>query len=206
MGRAVLRSAKKAVDNEQDWLADIIEEMRDGARTWRDFSNGNTDVTFVTFNFDSTIETRLRAAIKAIYQVTDEQANQTVEMRGIAHIHGTLPPLKRTVTPGWIAEAGDAINVTMDRINMDVLRFVRAKIQESQVLCFLGFSFHKENLKRLYVDSMNPPHEQEVYGSAYGLRDGERQRIANRFGNKISLARENQDCRDTLMSFQVFRD
>lgn len=56
LGQTIATRRQRPVN---DWLEYIVERMRSGAATWQAFAEGNSQVRFVTFNFDSVIEDRL---------------------------------------------------------------------------------------------------------------------------------------------------
>jgi hypothetical protein len=65
------------VPEEDDWLGEIIDQMSDRANCRRDFDAGNSEVRFITFNFDSIIEDRLNRACDSY---TKGQAIETAAM------------------------------------------------------------------------------------------------------------------------------
>jgi hypothetical protein len=196
-----------------DWLSYIIEEMRQGARTFPDFAKGNAGVRFVTFNFDSVIEDRLTNAAKAIYKVSDDEASNIVP---IIHVHGRLPALPaghigktafgdlddRWVK--WTRQAAEGINVVLDAIDEQTFTAARSAVRDAAVLCFLGFAYYRDNLLRLEIP--NCLRDQEVFGSAFNLMAGEQARVKDRFGGRIHLGQSHQKCLEILRAFKVFRD
>ena len=68
MGEAVTAARKHPVQDDEDWLAYLIERMLRGAPTAQRFVEGNSGVGFVTFNFDTVIEDRLRKELQAVYR------------------------------------------------------------------------------------------------------------------------------------------
>lgn len=222
MGRAIAQSFRhNQIDRNQDWLRYVIDRMRQGAPKWADFAKGNAQVKFVTFNFDRVVEGRLLKDLKAIYPDVEDQAiGETIK---IVHVHGVLPPLPTTpLRPHpmsgysadwihWVAEASAAVRVVHDDIEQDTLRLAQQTIGGASVLCFLGFAYAQENLKRLGIPQVFQTIEwasrgRNIYGSAYGLRTGERQIVRNRCKNAINLGDINHTCIDVLRDFPVCQD
>lgn len=82
-------------------------------------------------------------------------------------------------------------------------------VASARILCFLGFSYHFENLKRFNMRgrlndfNANPF---EVYGSCFGLRKEERDRVEAYFGGRIRLASPDKGACATLQDFYILRD
>ena len=75
------------------------------------------------------------------------------------------------------------------------------------VICFLGFGYLEENLKRLRLDRRKP--DALVWGSAYGVGDGERAPILDFVGQHqgkrpIALGNPGQDVLEFLRQHPVF--
>lgn len=196
-----------------DWLGYIFERMREDAATWEQFQRGNADVRFVTFNFDTTIEDHFRAKLQAIYQGTAIPKDAV----SVVHVHGALPtpPAQylnvaiRGGVPGewltWVPMAADQIRVVLDQIDDDVLAEVRDAIIRARVICFLGFGYARENLKKLGIPDAVVNTRPAIFGSAFDLRPGEQARVMGMIGQELKLGPEDVKCLDTLRLFHVFR-
>ena len=206
---------------DHDWLGYIIDRMRRGAPTSRDFANGNSGVKFITFNFDTLVEQRLEHAIRAIYRgESPSQLTAAVDsVCRVIHLHGRLPPLPSVPLfvdfiqgydrswGEWLPKAAEEIRVVHDDIDADTVRAAREVVAASKVLCFLGFAYDPTNLHRLNLPGVFAlTHHIEIYGSACGLRPGEQARVRGKLMNQIELGGEQQDCRAVLRHFHVFRD
>jgi hypothetical protein len=201
-----------------DWLAYVIEQMRAGAPTWQDFVAGNAGVRFVTFNFDSVIENALARAIRSIYQydVTDDDVKTAMATFPVLHVHGRLPelpdsPLKPDPLSGfssdwrlWLPAAASQLHVVLDATDAAIVAAARVAVDQATVLCFLGFAYARENLDRIMPEQFSMPLP-DIYGSAFGLRAGQRDWVRGRIAN-IKLAGQESNCLDVLKDCYVFRD
>ena len=209
-----------------DWLGYIINKMQSGAPNCDTFVNGNTEVRFVTFNFDSIIEDRLEKAIRNLYRGTSEKSlAEAIEAmhRQIIHVHGRLtPPPTRHLTFDvfdyphewihWLQSAPSEIRVVMDDIEPEILAAVQQAVRRSDVLCFLGFAYAEDNLKKL--DLPNSRHRRvdgrqdfrHIFGTAFGMRPGETASVQNILGGERAvLGGEKEHCIDFLRNHHIIR-
>lgn len=211
-----------SLPEEIDWLGYLFERMRKGARTPADFARGNASMRFVTFNFDSIIESRLQKDIVRVYRGVEngEVSDAVRAICRVTHVHGRLPDLPNeplavhhsqpyhVAWNKWIEQAEAEIRVVLDDIDETTLTEARIAVLNCDVLCFLGFAYDGENLKRLAIPSgFRRDKARTIVGSAYGLSDGEQAWVRSRFGSDgIQLGHRAQDCRTVLREIPVFFD
>jgi hypothetical protein len=225
MAESVIGARKDAHKPEDDWLGYVIEQMSGGAPTCLDFASLNKEVRFVTFNFDTVIEERLERDMRAIYRDSDaRQLGTAIDSFKVVHVHGALPEIPTApmaIDPmharadaqnwqKWINEASSCIHVVLDEIDKDLLKDANQSLLRASVICFLGFAYARENLERLDMRSVLTPKaersEPVVFGSAYGLEDGERQTVRGRLLDKITLGGKDQNSLAVLRGLYIFRD
>ena len=152
-----------------DWLGYIIKKMCSRAPDYEVFIGGNTEVRFVTFNFDSIIEDRLKKAIFNLYSGTPERQLEKAAdaiCRQIIHVHGKLPPppsqplpqvfepttMDSSIWEEWLTYVSSVlskIRIVTDEIDPDTLTATQQAVSRSKILCFLGFAYADENLEKL---------------------------------------------------------
>ena len=219
-------SPDSLVTEQSDWLGYIIDKMKTGARDCQAFVQGNEEVRFVTFNFDSIIEDRLEKAIRNLYRGNAEkQLRSAVEAihRQIIHVHGQLPPPPGPLLPrrafvdwdewiSWLSSAPSQICVVQDQIENNTLLATQRAVRRSKILCFLGFAYASDNLTRLDLpNAIDHGVEGEfiirpVFGTAFGLRPGEKAWVMNKLANRPELGDESEGCFDFLRNHHIFRD
>ena len=92
----------------------------------------------------------------------------------------------------------------MEDIDAALLNRVQETIAVSDVICFLGFSYDKDNLTKLAVPGkLNTG---AIYGSAYGLSPAARAQSQARFPKTIQLGNADAKCLDLLTTEHVIRD
>ena len=204
-----------------DWLGYIIRKMQTGAPDCDAFARVNAEVRFVTFNFDSIIEDRFEKAIRNLYRgAAEPQLEETVSaIHGqIIHVHGQLPLLPNSQFQLssewiiWLPSALSQIRVVLDEIEPNTLVATQRAVKRSEILCFLGFAYAKDNLTRLGLPEAIDRGvngnlvDRDIFGTAFGMRPGETDAVKNRFANHVKLGDEPQRCFDVLRSHYIFRD
>jgi len=170
-------------------------------------------VTFVTFNFDTIIEDRFRRSVESTYL---QDAN---DFPPVVHVHGKLLPVPvAKIGDGnsgfdsswidWTLKVAANINVVFDEIDQSTLQAARRAVSEAAIVCFLGFGYDPENLKRLGFPAVLE-NTCEWFGTAFGYEEGERSQLKQRFGrmkDNLQLGGKEENCVDVLRRFRIFRD
>ena len=137
----------------------------------------------------------------------------------IVHVHGRLPELPSepfnidrpgTVYPNktaidWTKSAAAAINVVLEMIDDQTQEATREATRHAYVMCFLGFAYDPENLRRLQLKKPLSERACQKFGSAFGLMAGEQMSVQRRIPD-IVLGSHTQSCRDVLRGFDIFSD
>ena len=204
-----------------DWLGYIIGKMQAGAPDCEAFAQGNDEVRFVTFNFDSIIEDRFEKAIRNLYRGAPEaHLQETISAihRQIIHVHGQLPPLPDSQLQlsfqwnDWLSSAPSQIRVVLDQIEDNTLVATQRAVKRSEVLCFLGFAYARDNLTRLDLPEAielgvdGEPVDRNIFGTAFGMGPGETASVKNRLANRVDLGDESERCFFFLHNHYIFRD
>ena len=207
-----------------DWLGYIINRMQSGAPDCEAFVQGNTEVRFVTFNFDSVIEDRLEKAIRNLYSGTSEKrlAKAVETLHGkIIHVHGRLPrppnqPLPRhdfsdwSEWIQWLQSATPMIRVVVDQIEDDTLKATHDAVKRSKILCFLGFAYASDNLKKLglpeafHAGADGEWVNRNIFGTAYRMGKGEIASVMDKLVG-AELGDGTERCLGFLRDHHIFR-
>ncbi|NOT25281.1 MAG: hypothetical protein HOP16_04175 [Acidobacteria bacterium] len=227
LGDVIARTRGANRPEKGDWLGWLLARMRQGTSSLAQFLDGNKQVRFVTFNFDSRIEERLAQELRAMYpDAPPADFERARHQFAVVHVHGRLPdpPTVRLtvdsvwngVSPDWInwlSQAASEVKVVHDDIDQSIVEQARQAVRQAYDLCFLGFGYGPENVQRLDIagavndTSKNP----RVFGSAYGVTAGDlllaKSRLTgNRASDRITLGRRDGDCLSLLEDFYVCRD
>ena len=209
-----------------DWLGYLIDRMHSGASNCEAFREGNAEVRFVTFNFDSIVEDRLEKALRNLYRGAAEarlQAAVKAVQSQIIHVHGQLAPPPRSPLQldrfgdsnewiDWLLSALSEIRVVLDQIEHDTLLAAQRAVRRSEILCFLGFAYASENLNRLDLPNAiargldDETIFRHIFGTAFGMRQGEAAWVTDRLTNRAVLGGESESCFDFLRNHHIFRN
>jgi len=225
LGRDI-KKHKPTNPSDDDWIRELVQSISAGVPLATEFADiARKELRFVTFNFDSIIEERTAERIKATFgsQVDTQLAIESIR---VDHVHGTIKtPPDETMYIGnsryqngytdsgisgawidWTKDAAERIHLTQDEIDPNLLAEIHGLIEQSEVVCFLGFRYERENLDKLGLVPAFRKGGQLQFGSACGLSEGERTRVLNMSGQTIHLAVPTHQCLATLRQFPVIRD
>jgi hypothetical protein len=160
------------------------------------------NVSFLTFNYDRSLEYYLITAIRNSYDKTFSEAKAKVDKLRILHLHGDLGPMTdrealrwragRKVRSAEIAAAANGIEIMHSAI-ADRFAVGRHNIFKAEVVCFLGFGYHPTNVERL-LDSISQPDTNAV-GTGAGMGLAERygaERLVRKWLPSFTIDQQNQ--------------
>ena len=176
-----------------NWMLYLYGRM--GSESFDDFS-GN-DVSFVTFNYDRSLEHFLCTSLANSYGRSIEDSAKEIKQIPIIHLHGRLGYLP------WENENGRAYgDKTIDQRIVDLcvreMRVVHEDITDRDAdfaeakrllkgakrVYLMGFGFGSKNVERIDLPSLAP---EIFYGTAYGLTDAETASSRKLCGGRVSL-------------------
>lgn len=183
----VIFRTQHAADDARDWIECLVDVMALGTNSLADFGARNTGVQFVTFNFDTLIEDRIRGLLERRWPA---EAGLAADVRArccpVHHVHGAItappsgPPWRELygVTPGWnewIAKAAAAIRIVHDTdVDQETILRATAALAGARVQVWLGLHYHQENLNRLGLAGGAANAGKSVFGTAFGVPPGRR--------------------------------
>ena len=94
----------------------------------------------------------------------------------------------------------------MDQIERSTLVATQLAVRRSKILCFLGFAYANDNLERLHLPKSERLNYGQIYGTAFGLRPGEKAWVKDKLANGADLGGESEGCIDFLRNHHIFRD
>lgn len=184
-------------ENKDNWYQHLFNKMN--AKPEDVLKN---NLSFITFNYDRSLENFFYTALKNSYNLTSERTTELVNSIPIIHLHGFLGPLpwqevggrpySSTLSSEVIGEASQNIWIVHDEeVNKSpAFAQARKKLDQAQCIYFLGFGYDLVNLNRLgYPTTQN---HRALFGSVYGLTDFEISRLKKRFGAQLSCGRHDE--------------
>jgi hypothetical protein len=162
------------------------------SRKVEDLSNLN--ISFITFNYDRSLEYFLFNAIKATYGKEDNDVKGIINRFNLTHLYGSLGQLP------WGDEGGceysnkedgrryisciDTLHIIPDTERDKAFQKARALIEKAKYIIFLGFGFDDENIKRLDISTMVG---KQIYATCYGYTSEEQNKITSKFTSKSGI-------------------
>lgn len=200
------------LENDGDWYKYLFDKMN---TSFDDFDNNQ--VSFITFNYDRSLEHYLFDALLNAYEYsTQEECAKKLKNIPILHMYGKLDNLpwenwekEGSVRDyGTIPSANDLLNTSkginiIHEIDEDPV-FKRAQnlLDNADEIHFIGLNLlNRLNLDRLQIksvlnleNSMNRSIlNKKVYGTCFGIEDGQKQSIQAYFHYKNNLVLGNND-------------
>ena len=178
----------------------------------------SNNVSFVTFNYDRTLEEYLFYALKLYFDLDDKAASALALNFKILHPFGRIGP--SGLEPDGVAYGAVSRYANLVRLTRNIRTFtegvneeqhlleIRKEISEAETVVFLGFAFHSLNMKILQPSGGG--RASLVLGTAFGESESNRdayvQEIRRMFsspdradGPVIKL--ENMKCAQLLQDF-----
>jgi hypothetical protein len=167
---------------QQDWMSYLFEYMFHGCTHSADDFIKNNDVSFVSFNYDRTLEYFLSVRLASTYGLELGQAGELVKNIPIVHVYGSLGTFATTVLytpePGIINTRLKEAVMSMrlmyeDRDGESTIQQAKRLISAADNICFLGFGFDPDNITRLELNERCNRPGRILLATRYKVADGD---------------------------------
>ncbi len=207
----------RSIAKNQDWLADLwVNYLSTDCLKIQDLKNN--EVSFITFNYDRSLEHYLYQLISHTYsRASAEEVLKVANDFKIIHVHGQVGYLTWQTSDGAAPKKEfkasnsweEAVRVSkqvkiISELEPKTSEYLQARkaLAQSGRICFLGFGYHNENLRRLRPITKDETVKSKlVIGSAYELEDREfgiLQSGTSPIGYPIQLDLGKTNCADFL--------
>ncbi len=172
-------------DPNEDWLSYLFAEMVSQCANLEAFVKNN-HVSFVTFNYDRSIEHFLTVRLMASFGWPAEVVSEALKAIPIVHVYGSLGPYNYdqakpldTIPLGQLQTAISSLKLIHEAdAETHELNSARSLIQSAEALIILGFGFHPENVKRIgLVESRRPKTGRLNEATRFGVTGAEWERM-----------------------------
>ncbi len=183
-----------------DWYTFIYNLMSEDFKTPDEYFISQNNVTFITFNYDRSLEYYLHMFLKNSFGKINELAiNKEFNKIKIIHVYGKIADLEfHTLIPENVLRFKEKLHDLTYKKFLDNIRIINEErttdgsnplipiLQDAERIYFLGFDYARENLDTLGIGSDYPIllNGGEIIGTAYGKTDSEIGRIRNEFSNR----------------------
>jgi hypothetical protein len=200
-------------DPDFDWYRNVFNKMN--CKVDRFTEN---KVSFITFNYDRSLEHYLFSAAKSLYKFSDTECSDAMRSFPIIHLHGRLCALPwqsseftreyaNIADIGKINAAAKEIKIIHEDIEAardEDFKTAKRLLHEAQRILFLGFGYDHQNCIRLGVirEESLPC---MALGSWFGLTQREKHTITSRLPVQFALPDNGnrQGCEEFLREHAV---
>lgn len=206
---------------EPNWMRFLFMRMIEGTRPENFHCNR---VSFVTFNYDRSLEAFLFEAIRASMGLNYNDARSLMMHFPIFHVHGQLGLLpwqssdsdesriqKYTANLGErdLDTCASEIRLVSEERQSDTQIRVKTIIKAAQRVFFLGFGYHLENLQRIGIHDVINSANSKFWGTCKGLFPEECDRITrliNAEQNRLEFSPSHRNITESLRSCREFQE
>lgn len=164
------------------------------------------NVDFVIFNYDRCVEHFFFHAVRRLYRLSEGEAAEVMATANIHHPYGrlgSLPWMRAANGPRLafgseinseeLIAVADSLKTYTERVeDSEELGRIKGRILDADKMVFLGFAFHRQNMKLLKPNS--DLFARRVYGTAYKFAPTEQElahnQIASFCGRSLRDVRE----------------
>lgn len=178
----------------ENWYNFLFEQMSRNCK-FEDFPNNQ--VSFITFNYDRSLEAFIIEALKHSYGRKYDEVFGVYQRLKIIHMHGSFGAFPLNCEPtygmtlgssasGLVRAMARTLKIIHDELNQENLTLAQDLIKNAFRVLFLGFGFHEMNMGRLYPgpqrDARLMGMSNNRWGTARGLSKVEKSSINSQFG------------------------
>lgn len=213
----ISRESDHNLKPEQDWYDSLFTKLYDGNRTISRFFKNK--IGFVTFNYDRSLERHLLVQVCERFNKTEEEASaMLLKHFPIIHVHGDIGHLwkhdesyrdygKEIENIESLVKAAKRVRLVTDKIKPaddPPFRGSRRRINNADIVHFIGFRYHINNMQRLGFDDPTAltRRDDKFFGTLKGLSQQDIARLyrdyqLNRYrGNNSGVYSLSSDFRD----------
>jgi len=171
---------------EGNWFFHLASKMNAG---FEEFNENN--ITFVTFNYDRSLEYFLFHHLKNAYGKSEKEVADVLTQVSIIHFHGQLGKphfadpagrdYKPEINPEVVKKSAEDIYIVHEDVNRrSETQETHKKLAEAERILFLGFGWNETNLRRLGFPKIGE--NKRLEGTALGKTHTEIEVLKERFG------------------------
>lgn len=215
--RELLHSAN-GLAGSSDWYGYLWNRMIEGVVQVEELITNNP-VSFITFNYDRSLEAFLHKAIMNTFNLEEDEAYKVWTQIPIHHVYGSVGSFYGWNTEMYGSRVGenishDNLRITEAMKNIKVMPAVRETAEDhrsrdlyatSTQIIFLGFGFDGVNCERLGVRE-NGQKDQQIYMTTLGMTQAEISKAeklvlpSHQMSYELNR-KENLPCMDALRSW-----
>jgi len=203
----------------EDWYNYLFMRMTDSMRTDSDLAFSNNQVSFITFNYDRSLEFYLHQALTNSFGAEHREfLEDELKKIEIVHIHGCIAklPWQEAINTRILKypvselraidliETAKQIKVVGEIDEDESIIKTHELLKKAEQIFFLGFGFASENFEILDIPNSLST-DGRVYGTVLGFSEREIKSIRSQFGRIAQkpgrLVLEPEDSRGLLRKY-----
>jgi len=180
-----------------------------------------SQVAIVSFNYDRCIAHYLHGALQNYYGITSERAGQALSNLRIFHPYGSVGQLPwqnqrdgveygSNVGGEKLARVSEGIRTFTEGIDPDHSNIVeiRRTLEHAKKVAFLGFAFHRLNLRLLFPGLADGQQvlNRSTYATGHGISNADGEEIRNELSALGAIFRDRFYFRNDLTCAKLFRE
>ncbi|GHV06484.1 hypothetical protein FACS189485_15100 [Spirochaetia bacterium] len=238
---AVIRAEKKSYLYNRDSSVEI--KVNNVRNTWyvlffqkitencllTDLPKRLQNITFIIFNYDRCFEQFFCYALMKNYAIDKGKAREIIKNMNIIHPYGTVDKFDKSyfgdvdiLNGAGLIQLSKNIKTFTEHVDQNSNDYIKmtSACKEANRIIFLGFAYHKQNIKLLYPDPIphypsndwthssfanDMPKFLDIYGTGFGISDNDRVWIQDMFkridGRVQKPDISNNDCKNFFTDF-----
>lgn len=179
-----------------DWFEHLHDsELANNRRSLQSYCT-ESNVNFITFNYDRHLEHSLISSLTSTYGANEEECAELIkENFEIVHVHGKLDDLPWESDNGRsygykpssldeLKESASGIEIIHENVEERYFGKARELIEDAKLIVFLGLNLHNQiNLDRLNIK--NNIEGKRIYATLKGLTGPQREAASEYFNHTI---------------------
>ena len=178
-------------------------------------------ITLIIFNYDRCLEHFLINALQGYYRIDNTEAITLISNIKIIHPYGTIGPLPwqdtnshnfvkfgESINTNCLIESAQNIKTFTEGVESNSVRELHDIMSKSKRIIFLGFAYHKLNMKLLgkggFVASYQSE-DVECYGTSFGMSESDKKLVIDSiqalYDEKIKTNIDNLTCYDSFNEY-----
>ncbi|MDA0780895.1 MAG: hypothetical protein O2970_00120 [Proteobacteria bacterium] len=211
-------SERQKIDFDQlknTWFAGFVKILTENI-SQNEIDGIFDNVSILSFNYDRCIEHYLYESLQNYYSLEPNVASQLMQNLKIFHPYGSVGKLpwqesntKQQVPFG--AERSDILNLseqikTFNERTHEIenISEIQSVVQEAEIIVFLGFAFHRQNLELIKPD--NKCNAKKIFATAYGISKSDCEVIHNELYEALQLKETRIEFRNDLKCGALFNE
>jgi hypothetical protein len=197
------------------WYTSFFRILVEG-NTIDSFKEAITNLCIISFNYDRSILFYLRHAVSQYYGIRFDEAVENLRDLRIHYPYGSLgelaplPGKRSRFGTEWfhdkLIEYSKAIRTFTEQAQSETRDAIREELRHAEIIVFLGFAFHPQNMKLMLEDSGSNP--RKVIGTRKGLSNADieiiKQEIYGYCGKRVDTDLVDATCNELFHHYRRF--